>query len=936
MLEEYRQKRDFTKTNEPPPEPETEGKGPLRFVIQKHDATRLHYDFRLEADGVLKSWAVPKGPSRLIGEKRAAIQTEDHPLDYASFEGVIPKGSYGAGEVIVWDEGIYSPDEDGPVDFQDRELAERRLLDGLAKGKISVYLKGHKIKGSYALVKIKGKDKKDDTWIMLKHRDEYAVEKPEDDTLLEDERSVLTGRTLEDVRQGRSGQGRPEGPSPAARVPGARTMPMPNRLRPMMAQSSDKPFNRDGWHYELKFDGIRCIAILDQGRVTLWSRADNDVTHKFPALVEELAKLDVDQAVLDGEVVALDERMRPSFETMLRRFNLSRSEDIRRMDRMIPVTYMLFDVLHLSGYDLRHAALRDRRALLEQMSVQSPRVQIADVFDDGEALFKGALALELEGIVAKKLDSRYLPGERSDCWLKIKSFNSDEFFICGYTKGEGSRGSSFGSLVLGKFVSSAPEGSGGEPVLAYCGNVGSGFDEKKLDEVMTQLQPFERKTSPFPRKIEAGKVSCWFEPVVACEVKYAHYTQQGILRAPVFLRLRPDVTPEEALRQLANPQEPEEVPEEMRAQPSTSLTSSSSGPNHSGEEGGVREEVLRQLEGDSKEILLKVEGYEIGITNADKVYWPAHEGSPPVTKRDLLRYYATVAPYILPHLKDRPLTLHRMPEGIHGQRFYQKHWDGKNPPFVQTLQIYSEHNKRASDYMVVNNLATLLWLAQVGDLELHTWYSRISLGPDAPNLGTDFSTSVETLEESVLNYPDFMAVDLDPYIYSGQEKKGEEPEYNIKAFRKGAEIALEVKAILDQLGLRGYLKTSGKTGLHLFIPIVRDMDYDEVRAMAGTIGSFVLRKRPKEVTMEWATEKRTGKIFFDHNMNTRGKTLASIYSTRAANGCPVSIPVSWDELESIVPSDWTIRTVPDRLRVKGDLWYDILDSKQDLKDLLSG
>lgn len=915
-LDEYAKKRDFEKTAEPDPFERHEGSGPLRFVIQKHAARRLHYDLRLEWDGALKSWAVPKGPSAKYGEKRMAVHVEDHPLDYASFEGSIPKGEYGGGEVIVWDEGTYSPDEDGNLYFDDRAKAEEEMRKGYEKGKLSFTLRGHKLKGSYALVRMKsGKD-----WLLLKHQDEHVTDGADD--VLQDERSVLSGRTVEDVREGRAGKAYIEEDDPVSKVKGARETPLPVKPKPMAAEAAEKPFSKPDWLYEIKFDGIRVIAVLDHGKVTLWSRGDRDVTKQFPSVAASLAKLDLDTAILDGEVVAFDAQKRPSFEVLLGRFNLQNEHDIRRAEGTTPVTYCVFDVLYKNGYDIRQATLDERRKVLDSIPLPPPRLQKVEAFyEDGEALYQGAINLGLEGIIAKKRNSRYEAGVRSNCWLKIKGQQTEDFFIAGYTKGSGSRESSLGSLVLARYED-------GKPV--YAGQAGSGLTEASLKQVLDAVAPYERKTSPFEGKIEMkGKIACWIEPVVGVEVKYGSLTTTGILRAPVFLRLRPDISP-------PRPNEGDEAPGE--GSPAQSITSVVKEPMavQKMQVSEDPQDLLEQIDALKKqEGILEIGEYRLKVTNPEKVLWPERGRHREVRKKDLFRYWAQIWPYVAPHMKDRPLTLNRFPNGIEGGNFYQKHQEHKLPDFVETVDIWSEHNKAAGDYILVNNLPTVLWLAQIADLEMHTWYSRVDPHPDAKDKGKDFWSNEEAIDASVLNYPDFMVVDLDPYIYSGKEAKGAEPEFNEPAFEKCVEIAFATKELLDQLGLAPFIKTSGKTGLHLYVPIKRNLDYDQTRAICQTIGVFLLRQRPQDVTMEWNTQKRAGKIFFDHNQNTRGKTLATIYSPRPVLGAPCSIPVTWEELAKVHPWDWNVWTVPDRLAETGDLWHDILDSKVDLSPMLN-
>lgn len=901
MLDKYSEKRDFEVSPEPPPEVGAPT-GPLVFCVQKHDARRLHYDLRLECGGVLLSWAVPKGPSLNIEDKRLAVMVEDHPFDYRTFEGQIPKGEYGGGQVIVWDEGTYSPDDKGVFSWHDRDEAQRRVREDLAAGKLSFYLRGHKLKGSFALVKVK---RAENEWLLIKHKDEFVTDK---DVLLQD-RSVRSNLTVEEIRAGKVPESSRADPFVEAEpAPGAKRAGLPSRVPPMLATIAPEAFCDPEWLFELKFDGIRAIAILHRGLVKLISRGDRDVGYKFPNLRDQLAMLTMDTLVLDGEVVTFDQKGRPSFERMMSRFHLEREADLRMADKSNPVSFCVFDLLYKNGWDLRGVPLRERRAILDSLELTQGRVQVVEAFpEDGQTFYRAAIGLGLEGIMAKRLNGKYESGCRSANWLKIKGFHSEEFFVGGYTQGEGSRAFTFGSLILGRYD---------EDKLVYVGNVGSGFDDAGLLSMLRRLDPLITDQCPFaePPEPAVSKTATWTTPEVAVEVRFASWTETTMrLREPVFQRLRPDIGPPGASVQ-------EAFQEDVATEPEAAT----------GAERDAMSDAIEQLKTRKRDIILSVEGHRVSVSNLDKTLWPAAEGFEAYTKRDLLRYFAAISPWLLDHLRERPLTFARYPEGIDGEYFYQKHWEHELPPFVTSVNIFSEHHRKSGEYMVCDNLATLLWLAQIADIELHSWYSRIGPEPDGHHLGLDFSSSLYGLESSLLNYPDFMVIDLDPYIYSGKEKPGAEPELDRDAYKKTCEIALTIKDTLDALTLPSYLKTSGKTGLHIYVPITRRFDYDQVRAMAQTIGLHILRQRPKEVTMDWSVPKRTGKIFFDHNQNARGKTLASVYSPRAALGAPVSTPLDWSEIFDVYPTQFNLKTTPERVAAIGDLWTDILRNKHDL------
>jgi len=844
------------------------------FVIQQHSATRLHYDFRIECDGVLMSWAVPKGPSLDPAEKRLAVRTEDHPFDYGSFEGIIPAGQYGAGEVIVWDCGVYSPDEDDETWFHDRATAEKRVREGMEAGKLSLLLRGEKTKGSFALVRTK--DTKN--WLLIKHKDRF-VKKGE---LTEQDRSVLSGATVEEMTAV------PAYDVPAERlVPGGERRPMPRKLLPMHAEIGDAVFNSPDWMWEPKLDGYRALAFIEDGKAELRSRRGLELGGDFPKLLAELGKQAVSSMVLDGEIVAFDASGKPSFGAMQ-----NRGGGVER------AVFYCFDLLHFAGIDLHKAPYTDRRRYLAQCLLPSPLVQLVHAEEDGIALHKAAMASGFEGVIGKRKNSTYEPGKRSAAWLKVKAANTADFVVGGYTKGKGSR-AALGALLLGYW-----EGK----KLRFASHVGSGFDDKTLARTKKLLEPLRRKSCPFADEPELNAPTTWVEPKLVAEVKYQGWTHDDHLRAPVFLRLRDDIGAKEVRRA-------------ARAQPAA-------------EENGI----LEQLKNPKTAFTLSVDGQQVKLTHLDRVYWPADPAlkQPALTKRDLLRYFAEVAPYILPHLADRPLTMIRMPDGIGGQRFFQKHWKQEQPGFVETVTVYSGSKEESQDYILCNNLPTLLWLAQSGTLEFHVWHSRAKTGADAKSKSTDYAGSEAAMDASVLNFPDWVVFDIDPYIYSGKEKAGDEPELNNVAFEKGKEVAFWLRELLQSMKLDAIVKTSGKTGLHVFVPIKRTIDFDAARAVSELVGRHLVRQHPKDVTVEWSVPKRTGKIFMDYNMNVRGKTLNVAYSPRGAPGAPVSMPLTWEELADAHPLDFRITNAAERLARTGDRWRDALDRKFSLEKALEG
>ncbi|HEX7364314.1 MAG TPA: DNA ligase D, partial [Dehalococcoidia bacterium] len=614
----------------------------------------------------------------------------------------------------------------------------------------------------------------------------------------------------------------------------------------------------------------------------------------YAALVPELSRQPASEVVLDGEIIALDEKGQQCFQCL--------QNYLRSMQRTKPalgepasLIYYVFDILYLDGYDLRGVELRRRKELLDNIFRPSRQVRLVDYFEaEGERVYQAAVKNGLEGVIAKKSDSSYESGERSGSWLKVKSALSDEFVIGGYTIGQGSRAHAFGALLLGYY-----DEKGG---LKFAGHVGTGLDERALAELKKRLDALHTDRCPFTEVPETNTPAVWVRPELVAEVKFSEWTQDGRLRIPVFLRLREDKAPAEVRR-------------------TESVADSATDPSPADES----KEVLEQLEKPGDSLVIEIEGNRISLTHLKKVLWPETRSHAPLTKRHFLAYLASVSSYFLPHLKERPLTLSRYPGGIEDEHFWQKHWNNPLPDFVQRVNITEEEDK-VHEYLVCRNLSTLIWLGQQADIEFHTWFSRISPVPD-------MRTKKDT--NYLLDYPDFIIFDLDPYIYSGKEKAGDEPELNRKAFDKVCQVALWLKEVVDKLSLKAFVKTSGKTGLHMYIPIVRNLDYKAVRSAAETIGRFVLQGHPSDITMEWSVEKRKGKVFVDYNQNVRGKTLAAAYSPRPAPEATVSTPLRWNELGKVYPTEFTILTVPERLKKTGDLWADILGAKRDVKELVA-
>jgi bifunctional non-homologous end joining protein LigD len=916
-LAEYDQKRDFTRTPEPPGAPRA-GAGALTFVVQKHAATRLHYDVRLEWDGVMASWAVPKGPSSRIGDRHLAVHVEDHPLDYASFEGVIPKGEYGGGQVIVWDAGTYSPDEAG-LAFEDRVEAERRMREGLAAGKIAVTFRGRKLKGSYALVRTNRLEGGREQWLMLKHRDAAAS----DHDVTADARSVRSGLSIEDLQRGLL-------PDPDLHVTpvrpselrGARQASFPTSWEPMQAALRDRPFDDARWRFEPKLDGMRLLGLLRDGQVQLQSRRGLEISARFPGIARALERQPATTLVIDGEVVALDERGTPSFELLQERMHLTGATDVAQAEVRVPVIYYVFDLLYLDGLDLRSVPLEDRVETLARVLLPTPQVRLVEEFEaDGETAFEVARQHGLEGIMAKRRDSVYESGRRSRAWVKVKTRVSDEFVVGGYAAGEGGRARTFGSLIVGRYDQAG--------ALHYATHVGSGLTDRQLTDLAARLAKIEAPNSPFaePVPTDGHGTPTWVRPEIVVEIEYAHRTRDGHLRAPVFRRVRDDRNPADLVGPAV------EAPTATTARSVVRTAPASSPPATPATLDADIRDVLEQLDGVKKAMTLHVGSDRLRVANLDKVLWPATPASPAVTKRDLLIYFARMARWMLPHLRDRPVTMTRYPNGIDGKFFYQKHVD-EVPSFVETVRAYSDTNAGDQTLILCNNLPTLLWLGQMADLTLHTSLARVAPEPDGWHLPATFTGSKEAIEASRLNYPDFLLFDLDPYTYAGTEATGGEPELNRVAWEQVCRVAGWLKELLDSASLASYIKTSGATGLHIYVPVVRQYDYTTIRAVAETFGGFLHAQHPQDVTIEWAIAKRVGKVFFDHNQNARFKNLAAPYSPRTKPGGPVSMPIRWEELGHVYPTDFTMLNAPERLARVGDVWADILDAKHDIQSIL--
>jgi bifunctional non-homologous end joining protein LigD len=861
-LETYRKKRKFDSTNEPAgAAPAPSGAG--RFVIQKHAARRLHYDLRLEIDGVLRSWAVPKGPSLDPAAKRLAVRTEDHPIEYLTFEKVIPEGNYGAGAMIIWDHGTFEVEGD---------VSARKQLEG---GELKLVFYGVKISGGFALVKTKGKSRdkgKQEEWLLIKHRD-AAVEAGYDIEARPE--SVTTGRTIEDLFAG-APPGRPAGLTAAA-IEGAEESEPPWDATPTLAMAREKPFSDPDWLFEIKWDGVRLLAHVDGGRLRLITRNGRDVTSHYPELADLPLKVRARQAILDGEVVAIDTRGRSDFGRLQKRMHVDKPSRAQIEDT--PVHFYVFDLLYADGYDLRDAALVDRKRYLRDMLVRNAEpVRFSDhVVERGEDVFAAAEAHGAEGIVAKRAQSGY-PGARTADWLKIKALEEIDAVVGGWTAPRGGRGD-LGALLLGFF---------GRKGLQFAGGVGTGFTNETLAAIGGLVRRAEAKRCPFTETPVTKEKAHWTRPELVARVRYSGWARDGGLRHPVFLGLRDDVDPGECKDpREAAPREPE-TPKAAPASAPRIVKDSTL---------RTRKQLEAELFGGKREtVQVDVEGKPFRLTHLDKIYFP----EPGYRKRDVLAYYYRIAEKILPFLEHRPLVLRRFPNGINGESFYQKDIGEGVPEWIETVIIPSESSQRDTRYYVCNDVWTLLHLVNLGCIEQHPWPSR-----------------TDDLEK-----PDYVFFDLDP-------SEGYEFETVIK-------VARTFLKILDEIGAKVYPKTSGSRGIHIWLPLVREYTYEQARDFAQVVARIVHDEMPKETTLERRVEKRPkGTIYLDYLQNSYGKPLATAYTVRPKPLATVSTPLAPTELrKGFSPEKLTIETVPKRAAGKKDPWGDFWESRQRIEDLI--
>lgn len=808
-LEEYNKKRKFSAT--PEPEGALDDEGRNRFVIQRHQATRLHYDLRLEMEGVLKSWAVPKGPSMNPADKRLAMQTEDHPVKYLTFHGVIPKGNYGAGMMDIWDSGTYEVV---------LGKSGKTGIEQLNKGDLKVKFFGEKVNGTFALVKTKRKDA-ENAWLLIKKKDEFATD-------LAYDAEVLAEKTVNPIKE-------------AGKLKTLSLDPE-DFIKPMLATATDEIFKNPEWIFEYKYDGYRMLANIKAGEAAIYSRNGISYNQKFASIKEALEHIPFD-CILDGEVVVLESDGKPNFQ------KLQKFDSHKTKGRLV---YYVFDLLFLNGNDTINLPLIDRKSLIPQIIEGLDDVIFSEHVEGmGPTVYEKALKAGMEGVMAKKADSIYLPGYRSDKWLKIKEKNTKEAIICGYT--ESPAGNPFGSLILGMYQNDS---------LVYVGNVGTGFTADEQKKLMSKFKKLTISKSAFNTKINLrGRTPTWLKPELVCEVHFLEWTKSGSLRHPSYKGLRADKDPEEVrLTTEESEKHPEKKPQNP-AKPSNS--------NHTG---------------------IEINGINLNFTNLEKIYWPEIG----LTKYDLIDYYIQVSDTILPYLKDRPQNLHRHPNGISGQSFYQKD-NEVLPDWIETFNVYSESSKKEINYLLCQNEATLLYMANLGCIEINPWNSTVQ----------------------ALQNPSYTVIDLDP-----SEKN---------TFEEVVEVALVANEVLSLAGITGYCKTSGSTGIHIYLPLAKEYNYDQARDFAKILCFYIQKRLPELTTMERIVTKREGKIYLDFLQNRFGQTLAAPYCARPKPGATVSAPLRWEELNSNLKiKDFHIKNMPARITEIGDLFKPVLTEQIDM------
>lgn len=859
-LDDYNRMRDFAATPEPAAKRSRRAKKAahaLQFCIQKHDATRLHYDFRLELDGALKSWAVPKGPSLDPKAKRLAVHVEDHPLDYATFEGSIPEGHYGAGDVIVWDRGVWIPQGDPHEAYE--------------KGRLKFELQGEKLAGLWNLVRTHMPGKQEQ-WFLIKHQDEAARPQSEYDVVQAEPDSVLSDRTIVPRRRGKAAAAKavkqPEKASPpkpskkasGTTLSGAVPGPIPETLKPELATLVQSAPDGE-WLYEIKFDGYRVMARIEDGDVRLITRNGHDWTHKLPRQAEALAGLGLESAWLDGEMVVANEDGVPDFQALQNAFDAGSSGKI---------AYYLFDLPYLNGMDLRKVPVQERRAALAAVLERNrdPRLHFSDAFEETpEALLNSACQMRMEGLIGKRMGSAYV-SRRSNDWIKLKCKNRQEFVVVGFSEPKGAR-SAFGALLLGLHDADSGE-------LRYAGKVGTGFNETTLKSIYQQLLPLETKKAAVanpPTGYEAKGVH-WLEPSLLAEVAFAEMTKEGSVRHAVFHGLRNDKPAKDITQEKARPVK--KSADTKKAKAAEAQSAPARAPDKPKAKGKAKASAAQGMEG------------KVRITHPDRII----DATSGTTKLQLAEYYASVAEFILPELAERPVALVRAPDGIAGELFFQKNAERLAIPGITSL----DKSVTGHPVMIINNPEALIGAVQMSTVELHTWNA----------------TTVD------LDKPDRFVLDLDP-----------DPALPWKSMVEATQLTLSV---LDELGLKAFLKTSGGKGIHVVVPLTRKAGWDEVKGFSHAIVSHMAKLLPDRFSAVSGPKNRVGRIFIDYLRNGLGATTICAYAARTREGLPVSVPIYREEVAELKGANlWNIHNVHERLAEVGhEPWTELRKTRQSI------
>jgi bifunctional non-homologous end joining protein LigD len=912
-LDTYKKKRDFRKTPEPAGEVGAPPRGSRRYVVQRHRATRLHYDFRLEIDGVLMSWAVPRGPSLNPADRRMAVHVEDHPLDYFDFEGVIPKGEYGGGDVIIWDWGKFEAEEtDDPG-------------QAVKSGELKFALDGEKLHGRFTLVKTRGSKSGENDWLLIHKKDEFADPEWDVDAL---PRSVKTGRTNDEVKAGRDAIWDSSAPAAEAAIDlaGARAARLPAFIEPMAATLAGGPFDDPDWIFELKLDGYRIEAVVDNGKVKLWTRNQQDGARYFPDLAgAKPTWIKAQQAIVDGEVVALDRTGRPTFSLLQDRAGMGRfgprpvpvAKESRRGKKAVaeepddgfvaPVVYYVFDILYHDGRLLTEVPLEQRKRLLRSLLREHDSVRYAAHFDEGKQFYEVVRQQGLEGLIAKLRTSRYEAGRRSKAWLKIKIRREQEVVVIGYELGKGAR-ADLGSLILA--VRDGNEWS-------YVGEVGSGLDNRTIRQLKKELDDhaIDSPVAPNAPRIRGAR---WSEPRLVVRVEFSEWTDDGLLRQSAYKGIEIGKDPKSVRREVGiatgpavkaaereaekgaaappkraapKPAEPKAAPTPAAPKPKARAKKSAAArPPQS-----ATKQELAALDAMTRDGLWEIGGESVSLTNLDKVLFP----EPGFTKRDLIRYYVSVAPVLMPHLAGRALNLSRWPDGVTGHSFWQKQIPDWAPDWIARWDYPEAGSSESHTYLVADRVATMAWLANHATIDLHPWTSR-----------TDSYRS-----------PTFALIDIDP---------GEKT-----TFADILTLARLYRAALDHLGVIGLPKTTGKRGIQIWVPVRPGYTYRETSGWVEALSRAIGAAAPSLVSWEWAKRSRRGLARLDFTQNAVNKTLVAPYAVRPVANAAVSTPITWDELDDpgLRPDRWNIKTVLERIKKRGDLFAPALSLEQELPEL---